>query len=808
METLLHDLRFSLRQIRRNPAFAFFIIATLAIGIGANTTIFSALNALLLRPLPYKQGDRLVKLSGAYLNRGNDWSVSFPNAVDWREMNHTFDDIGYFTDSNLTLAGDGSATPERLKAEAMSPNMFSLLGFAPSLGRAFSADEAIPNADRVVVLSDGIWRRRFAANPGIIGTHVNLSGNPYTVIGVMPPSFSFPTSQTELFVPMRATKESWPRSNGGLQVIGRLKPGITLAQAQLDLDGVSKTLAATYPGTNRELSAFVRTLRESMTGGKDMAKMLIIVFAAVGFVLLIACVNVANLLLARASSREREVALRAAMGAGRRRIIQQFLTESFLLATLGGIAGALIAVWSTRALPSLVPPDSGIPSDFSVDGRVLGFTIAITALTGLLFGAAPALKASSAHLSQLLGGRTGASTKARGFRRNLLVVIEVGMAVVLLVSAGLMMRSFSHLIATNPGFKATNLLTLRVGFDARYKTVDQVTAFQRSMLPALRALPGVQAASTADYVPISGTNNYNDLSYDGAPDNKPVNVGTVMVGPSYVEAMGIPVIAGRSIDDRDVAGALPVAMVNRAFAEKYFGKQDVIGKRVLFGWEGGKNPNWRTVVGVFGNVLHGGLDTEEQRTEAYVPIAQLPWPMGSMNVVVRTQDDPANAVANIKAAIWRTDPNLALYEIRSMDRMIHDSSGVLLARLLAGALGLFGAIALLLAAIGLYGVISYSVAQRTYEIGVRAALGADTSAVLAMVLRQGMTLVGLGLAIGLAGSWASTRLLAGVLHGITPTDPLAFAGMSAVLIAVAFVATVIPARRAARIDPMIALRTE
>jgi putative ABC transport system permease protein len=770
METLLHDLRFSLRQIRRNPAFAFFIIATLAIGIGANTTIFSALNALLLRPLPYKQGDRLVKLSGAYLNRGNDWSVSFPNAVDWREMNHTFDDIGYFTDSNLTLAGDGSATPERLKAEAMSPNMFSLLGFAPSLGRAFSPDEAIPNADRVVVLSDGIWRRRFAANPGIIGTHVNLSGNPYTVIGVMPPSFSFPTSQTELFVPMRATKESWPRSNGGLQVIGRLKPGITLAQAQLDLDGVSKTLAATYPGTNRELSAFVRTLRESMTGGKDMAKMLIIVFAAVGFVLLIACVNVANLLLARASSREREVALRAAMGAGRRRIIQQFLTESFLLATLGGIAGALIAVWSTRALPSLVPPDSGIPSDFSVDGRVLGFTIAITALTGLLFGAAPALKASSAHLSQLLGGRTGASTKARGFRRN--------------------------------------LLTLRVGFDARYKTVDQVTAFQRSMLPALRALPGVQAASTADYVPISGTNNYNDLSYDGAPDNKPVNVGTVMVGPSYVEAMGIPVIAGRSIDDRDVAGALPVAMVNRAFAEKYFGKQDVIGKRVLFGWEGGKNPNWRTVVGVFGNVLHGGLDTEEQRTEAYVPIAQLPWPMGSMNVVVRTQDDPANAVANIKAAIWRTDPNLALYEIRSMDRMIHDSSGVLLARLLAGALGLFGAIALLLAAIGLYGVISYSVAQRTYEIGVRAALGADTSAVLAMVLRQGMTLVGLGLAIGLAGSWASTRLLAGVLHGITPTDPLAFAGMSAVLIAVAFVATMIPARRAARIDPMIALRTE
>ena len=806
MESLLHDIRFSFRQIRRSPAFAFFIIATLAIGIGANTTIFSALNALLLRPLPYANGHELVQLSGAIKDRGNDWSVSLPNAIDWGEMNHTLSDVGFHQDASLTLARDG-ATPERLSGERVSANFFDLLGASAAVGRIWTAEEAVPNAPAVIVLSNALWRRSFGADPAIVGKSINLSGNDVTVIGVMPATFNYPSDRTEFYSPIYANKVTWNRANGGLQVVGRLMSGKTVQEAQRDLNEVSKTLAQEYPGTNEELTAFVQPLRSALTGGQQTATMLYIVLGAVGLVLLIACVNVANLLLARATAREREVAVRAAMGAARWRVIRQFLTESLMLALCGGLAGALIAYWGTNALPQLIPEDAGITRDFGLDGRVLSFTIILTALTGLLFGAAPALKASSAQLTQLLGGRTGASTKARGYRRNLLVIAEVALAVVLLVSAGLMLRSFGRLTGTNPGFQAENLLTMRVSLDSRYKDVAQVLAFQDRMLAAIHAVPGVQHASTADYLPLSGTNNFNDLLIEGRP-GKPENVGSVMVGPNYARTMGIPVAVGREIDSRDAATAPGVVMVNRQFADKYFPGENPVGKRVAFGWESSDSPGWRTIVGVFGNVLHGGLDTEVPRTEVYAPITQLPWRMGAMHVAVRTQGDPVAALDGVRRAIWSVDPALAVYETRTMDRMIHDSNGVFLSRLLAGALGMFGAIALLLAAIGLYGVISYSVAQRTYEIGVRAALGADTSAVLNMVLRQGLKLVGVGLGIGLIASFGATRVLASMLYGVKPTDPVSFAGMSLLLVAVATVATVIPARRAARIDPILALRAE
>ena len=804
MDELIQNLRFAFRQIRYSLAFSFFIIATLALGIGANTTIFGAANAVLLRPLPYPESERLVQLSGSYVGRGDDWSVSLPNAVDWGKMSRSFTAVAYFQGTGLSLAGE--TEPERVEGIRASPNLFTVLGAKPARGRLFTAAEDQPGTERVVVISHELWQRRFAGDPQIVGQSINLSGNPATIIGVMPAGFGFPSARSEIYLPVRANETTWNRFSGGLSVVGKLKPGVTLEQARADLRGVSRRLADAYPDSNKELSAHLVPFRQALFGGKEIQLVVYLLLGAVGFVLLIACVNVANLLLARSTSREREIAIRAAIGADRSRVIRQLLTESMVLAALGGVAGTLLALWGTSAIERIVPEDVPFPVDFGVDARVLGFTALLSLFTGLLFGLAPALHASSTDLLSLLGGRTGAASRRRKRRRNLLVVAEVALASILLVSAGLMVRSLGGLLQNDPGFNTENVLTFRVPLDAKYDSANKVLAFQRSALAALRQQSGVRNAGVVDFIPLGGTNNYNDFMIEGSAEPKPQNAGTLFVSPGYFDAMQIQLLQGRQFDERDVRAAPGVAVVNRAFARQFLGGDKALGKRIRLNW-GGESNYWRTVVGIVNDVRHSGLN-EPPRPEAYIPYAQMPFAGGAMTFVVRTQQEPTTLLPAARQAIWSIDRALPLFDVRTMERVLRDSGSVFIARILAGAVGVFGIVALLLAALGLYGVISYHVAQRTYEIGVRSALGAEKKDVLKLVIWQGMALVLAGLGLGLIGAVAVGRVMRSLLYGVSATDAVSFAGMSTVLIAVALLATYLPARRAARIDPLTALRAE
>ncbi|MGH7469008.1 MAG: ABC transporter permease [Longimicrobiales bacterium] len=803
MQRLIEDLRFALRQLRRSPGFALFVILTLAIGIGANTTIFGAVNAILLRPLPYADSDRLIGLTGSYQNRGDDWSVSLPNARDWGRRSHTFDGFGYYQGGSFTLAGQ--ERPERLEATRASASLLPLLGARPLMGRLFNEQEDQPNGERVVVLSHALWQRRFAGDESVLGRSITLSGNPHVIIGVLPALFAFPQTGIEVYVPVRADETTWNRASGGLQVVAKLKSKLTLDAAQRDLDAVSSTLAQEFPGTNEVLSARLWTLRHRLYGGDETPLVLITLFGAVGFVLLIACVNVANLLLARATGREREMAVRTAIGASRRRVVRQLLTESVLLAVLGGAAGSLLSLLGTRLL-LLAIPEGSMPRNIGMSGGVLAFTAAIALLTGILFGLAPAVQASRLDLASLMGGRSGLHTRQRARARATLVVAQVGLAAMLLIAAGLMIRSLNALLQTNPGFRTENLLTLRVSLDATYNQRDKSLAFQQQALQRLRALPGVSGAAAVDWLPLAGTNNYNDFRLEERRTEKSENAGTVLVTPGYIEAMGIQLVRGRSLAEQDVRSAPGAVLVNRAFAQKYFGERDPIGQRLLVGFDG-RDPYPRTIVGIVGDVLHSGL-AEDQRTEMYVPFAQLAWNFGGMTFVLRTRGQPLELLAAARTAIWAVDPSQAIYEPRTMQHVIDESGSVVSSRILAGALGIFGTIALLLAALGLYGVISYGVAQRTYEIGVRGALGATRSDVLRLIMGQGLTLVALGLALGLFGAFGATRLMSTLLHGVSAQDPTAFLQAVALLVGVALVATALPALRATRIDPAMALRAE
>jgi predicted permease len=801
---MVEDLRYSFRQLGRNPAFAVFVILTLAVGIGANTTIFGAVNAFLLRPFPYAAADRLVGISAAYTGRGDDWSVSLPNALDWGRRSRALEGFGYYQGGSVTLAGNDR--PERLETLRASASLLPLLGAAPTVGRAFTADEDHPQGERVVVLSHALWQRRFAGDRAVIGQTVQLSGNPYTIIGVLPAGFGFPHGNVQAYLPLRHNETTWNRASGGLQVLARVRSGVSIEQAQADLNSVSAVLAREYPSTNEELTARVRTLRQALFGNDQVPLIMYTLLAAVGFVLLIACVNVANLLLARATRREREMAVRTAIGASRARVLRQLLTESITLAFLGGVAGCILSLWGSRLLASAIPKDTAIPRDFSIDGRVLLFTLALTVLTGVIFGLAPALHAARTDLTSLMGSRSAAGTRQHRRRRAVLVVAQVALAAVLLVSAGLTIRSLTTLLRTDPGFDARNLLTMRVTLDAIYREPLQTLGFQQRVLEQLRALPGVEGVGAVDFLPLSGTSNFNDFTFEDRPSDKRENAGSVIASPGYLEAMGIQLVRGRTLQAQDVRGAPGVIVVNRAFAQRYWGSSDPIGKRVLISFDT-RERYWRTVVGVVGDVRHGGLHMEH-RAETYVPYAQLPWAANIMTFVVRTRMDPLTLVNPVQNAIWSVDRNQAIYELRTMQRVVGDSQSVVIARMLAGALGIFGLMALLLAALGLYGVISFGVAQRTYEIGVRSALGATRADVLKLVLGQGLSLVIVGLGFGLLGAFAVTRTMSSMLHGVAARDPLTFAQTSLLLVAVAVLATLVPARRAARIDPAIALRSE
>jgi putative ABC transport system permease protein len=795
------DFRYALRQIGRYPAFTFFVVATLAVGIGSNVTIFGAVNALLLRPLPYADADRLVDLRGRYEGRGDRWSVSLPNARDWREQNRSFSELAWYQTASYSLAGEGEA--ERLAGVRASPQLFDVLGVQPLLGRAFTSDEAQRGAPAVVIISHGVWQRRLAGHPFVIGHAVTLGGREHTIIGVMPAGFEFPWPGTALWVPLRADDATWTRAQGGLQLVARLRDGVTIEQARADMDAVSQRLAEAYPDVNHSLSAAVRPLRQALHGGDNVSDIVVALLAAVGIVLLIACVNVANLLLARATSREREVAVRAAMGAPRRRLIRQFLTESLVLAALGGVGGVLLALWGTGLIAAAIPAGAPITAEFGVDARVLGFAALVTLATGVLFGIAPALQASRSDLATMFGARFTVTAQRLSRRRDALVVAEVALAALLLVVAALMLRSMVDLLGRDPGFDERSALTMRVALDASYETLDQVIAFERQAVARLLALPGVTSAGAVDFLPMGGTSNFSDVVIEG--DAAPRNSGTLNITPGYFEAMGIPLLRGRDFDERDVRTAPGVAVVNRVLAAQLWPGEEPIGRRLMLTYEEAAGGYWRTVVGVVGEVRHGGLDAQP-RPEIYVPYAQLPWPPPFMTIVARTAVDPLTLVEPARRAIAGVDANQPVYDVRTLERVVRDSAAAFAARAVTGALTIFGALALLLASIGLYGVISYNVAQRTYEFGVRAALGAERRDVIGLVLKRGLVLVAIGLAVGWIGALALGRVVEGMLFGISATDPLAFLGAAAVLALVALAALLVPALRAARISPTLALR--
>jgi len=806
MDTISQDVRFGIRQVRRTPMVSLFIVATLAVGIGATAAIFSAVDTMLLRPI-YANEHQLVTLNGAYRNRGDDWSVSLPNAADWASRSHSFSGLAWYQRASMTLNEAGS--PDRIHVITTTPNLFRVLDVTPLIGRLIADENALPDGERVVVLSHGLWQTRFAGDKSVVGKPIQMNGRPATVIGVMRPEFAFPSSDIGAYMALRATPSTWARSNGGLSVIARMRPGVDVAAAQRDLGDVSRRLEAEYPGDNKDLSAKVRPFRTALVG-PDLTKALYFLAGAVMLVLLIACVNVANLLLARATEREREIAVRAALGAGRTRVVRQLLTEGLVLAFLGGAGGVGIAALSVRLFPAMIPPDVELPRGFALDWRVVVFGLAVTMLTGIAFSVLPALKATATDLTALMGVRAARGGRRQRDRRSALVILEVALAVILLVSTGLAIAGLGRLLQTNPGFRPEHLLTARIPLDGPYRDSTQARLFAERLLAEIRSTPAVEAASFVDFAPLSGTNNFNDLTIEGGDPAKPVNVGTIMAGPGYLEAMGIPLLSGRDIGPNDVRAAPAIVVVNRTFADKLFPGQNPVGKRLLLTWEGGKNPTWRTIVGLYGDVRHGGLDTNKnpQRMELAVPIAQLPFTMDEVGLVVRSRTDPETLVPALRRVVNSIAPSLPLFEVHTMTSLIDRTSDVLLGRILASVLAVFGAIAMLLAALGLYGVISYSVTMRTFEIGVRSALGADRSAVVRMILGQGARLVVTGLIVGLGGANIAARVMRSLLHGVSPADPIAIGGTVAVLLAIGTLGSLLPALRASRIEPTEALRSQ
>jgi predicted permease len=806
MDTMKQDVQFALRQVRRTPLVSLLIAATLAVGIGATAAIFSAVDTMLLRPI-YPNEQQLVKLNGAYQNRGDDWSVSLPNAADWASRNHSFSGLAWYQRLSMTLNDAGS--PDRVHVIASTPSLFRVLDVTPLIGRLIADENALPDGERVVVLSHGLWQTRFAGDRSVIGKAIEMNGRPATIIGVMRPDFAFPSADIAAYMALRATPSTWPRSNGGLSVLARMRSGIDVATAQRDLDDLSRRLEAEYPGDNKDLSAKVKPFRNALVG-PDLTKALYFLSGAVLLVLLIACVNVANLLLARATEREREIAVRAALGAGRGRVIRQLLTEGLVLALLGGTLGVMIAAGSLRLFPATIPADAELPRGFSLDWRVLVFGLLVTMLTGVAFSVLPAIKATATDLTSLMGVRSARGGRRQRDRRGALVILEVALAVVLLASTGLAIEGLARLLKTSPGFRPEHLLTARVPLDGPYRDTTQARLFQERLLTELRSTPGVEHASFVDFAPLSGTNNFDNITIEGGDPAKPINVGTIMVGADYLEAMGIPLLAGRAIGREDVRTAPAIVLVNRTLAEKLFPGANPIGRRVLLGWEGGKNPNWRTIVGLYGDVRHGGLDTEKrpQRMELAVPIAQLPFNVGELGLVVRSQTDPQTLVPVLRRIVNSIAPSLPLFEVHTMTSLIDRTGEVMLGRILASVLAVFGAIALLLAALGLYGVISYSVTTRTFEIGVRSALGADRAAVVGMIMGEGARLVVTGLVVGFVGAILAARVMRSLLHGVSPTDPAALGLTLAALLAVGALGCLLPALRASRIEPTEALRSQ
>jgi putative ABC transport system permease protein len=791
-------------MLLKNPGFTLIAVMTLALGIGANTAIFSVVNGVLLSALPYPQPEQLAMVWCDNRRQGiPDDITSYPNFVDWRDRNKTFQGMAGMTSSNFQLTGVGE--PEEIRAATVSVNYFQVIGVAPMLGRGFTAEEERPGANNIVILSHALWQRRFGGDPGILNKTISLSGEPNTVVGIMPPKFQFPEN-TEMWRPLAPSDRTRAARFGFfLPVVGRLKPGVTRAQAQADLDVIANQIEQQFPDMAGYGVNVVPVLEQTVGA---IRRALMILFVAVSFVLLIGCANVANLLLARAAVRRREVAVRAALGAGRWRIVRQLLTESMMLAVLGGALGVLLAWWGLRLLVDLSPANIPRIENIRLDGRVLWFTLGLSLLTGLIFGLAPALQTTHLKLSETLkdGGRAGAGGRSAQRIRGILVVAEVALTLALLVCAGLLVRSFWRLQQVDPGFKTDNLLTLRLTLPrSRYRDGAQAVAFFEQLQERLAALPGVVSASVATDImlrKLATSSNFTIENRPQDPSELALELPFDRVLPNYFQTMGIQLLRGRAFTAQDGRDSPRVAIVNETFVKRYFPNDDPIDKRFTFG-DAGPNAQWITIVGVVRDTKRQGID-QPIRIESWMPLAQSP--AGSMDVVLRTTGDPLALSQAAREAVWSLDRDLPIPRIQTMEQNL--SARVAQRRLNMLLLGVFALVALVLAAVGIYGVMSYAVTQRKNEIGIRTAMGAQTRDVLRLVLGEGMKLALAGVALGLIATLALTRLMASLLFGVNATDPLTFAAIAGLLIGVALMACLIPAWRATKVDPMVALRYE
>ena len=818
MNTFLQDLKYALRTLRKSPGFAAIAILTLALGIGANTALFSVVNGVLLSPLPYPEPDRLATLYSK-TPQFEESSISYPNFLDWQRQNNSFTALAAWRSDSFNMTGSGE--PERLRGEMVSSEFFPILGVNALVGRTFTANDDHPGAAPVVIFSNAFWQRRFGGSRKIVGQSISLNGTAYTVIGVLPANFYYTGNNfgrvPEIFLPLGqwTDKTFLDRRVGmGMDAMGRLKPGVTLAQARADMDGVAQNLARAYPDADKNSGITVHSLKQDMTG--DVASLLYILLGAVGFVLLIACVNIANLLLARSTGRTREFAIRAALGAGRARMIRQLLTESVLLSVSGGLIGLILAAWGTRAAIAILPQALPRANNVGLDARVLIFTLGVSLLAGILFGLAPALKTSQRNLADTLkeGGR--GSSGARHRLQGIFVIAETGLALILLVGAGLMIRSLVSLWNVNPGFNPHNVLTFGVAYPPALAAAppEAVRAGMRQVISGLEAVPGVRYASLSiGSEPMQGD---TDIPFwiEGHPkpptDNEMPATLLYFCQPDYLNAMQTPLLRGRFLTPEDTLSSTPVIVIDDYFAKKYFPNEDPIGKRLNLSILDAQ----ATIVGIVGHVKQWGLDENSKSpvlAQAYMSMMQIPdrfIPLlaKGADVILRTQGPPDAMTPAIRHAIEKMDSQEVMYGTETMDGIIADSLAA--RRFGMILLGVFAALALILSCVGIYGVISYLVGQRTHEIGVRIALGAQRTDVLRLILGQGARMALIGVAIGIAAALGLARFMAAQLFGVTAHDPLTFAGVAIVLMLVAIAACYIPARRAMRVDPIVALRYE